>query len=47
VTRRHLTGYLRGLPGAASIRKRLLFSDSLAECLQILEEERTRLAAAA
>lgn len=47
VTRRHLTGYLRGLPGAASIRKRLLFCDSLAGCLEILSEEGDRLARAA
>ncbi|NUP07415.1 MAG: tRNA dihydrouridine synthase DusB [Polyangiaceae bacterium] len=47
VTRRHLTGYLRGLPGAASIRKRLLFCDSLAGCLEILAEEGERLAQAA
>ncbi len=47
VTRRHLTGYLRGLPGAASIRKRLLFCDSLAGCLEIIEEEGARLANAA
>jgi tRNA-dihydrouridine synthase len=47
VTRRHLTGYLRGLQGAAAIRKRLLFCDSLAGCLDILEEERVRLARAA
>jgi nifR3 family TIM-barrel protein len=46
VTRRHLTGYLRGLPGAASIRKRLLFCDSLAGCLEILAEEGERLLAA-
>lgn len=45
VTRRHLTGYLRGLPGAASIRKRLLFCDSLEGCLAILAEEGERLAA--
>jgi tRNA-dihydrouridine synthase len=45
VTRRHLTGYLRGLPGAASIRRRLLFCDSLAGCLDILAEEHERLAA--
>ncbi|RYE84853.1 MAG: tRNA dihydrouridine synthase DusB, partial [Myxococcales bacterium] len=32
VTRRHLTGYLRGLPGAAAIRRTLLFCDSLAGC---------------
>jgi nifR3 family TIM-barrel protein len=45
VTRRHLTGYLRGLPGAAAIRKRLLFCDTLSGCLEILAEEGERLAA--
>lgn len=45
VTRRHLTGYLRGLPGASAIRKRLLFCDSLEGCLAILAEENERLAA--
>ena len=45
VTRRHLTGYLRGLPGASAIRKRLLFCDSLEGCLSILAEENERLAA--
>jgi len=37
VTRRHLTGYLKGLPGAAALRKRLLVEDSLARCLEILD----------
>jgi len=45
VTRRHLTGYLRGLNGASAIRKRLLFCDSLAGCLEILDQEEQRLAA--
>lgn len=45
VTRRHLTGYLRGLPHAGAIRKRLLFCDSLAGCLEILSEEEAALAA--
>jgi tRNA-dihydrouridine synthase B len=36
VTRRHLAGYLKGLPGAASLRQRLLVEDSLARCLEIL-----------
>ncbi len=44
VTRRHLTGYLRGLPGAAAIRKRLLFCDTLAGCLEIIDEEAARVA---
>ena len=47
VTRRHLTGYLRGLPGAASIRKRLLFCDTLAGCLEIIDEEEARIASVA
>jgi tRNA-dihydrouridine synthase B len=36
VTRRHLSGYLRGLPGAASLRQRLVRCDSLDGCLEIL-----------
>jgi nifR3 family TIM-barrel protein len=36
VTRRHLGGYLKGLPGAASLRRSLLLEDSLAGCLDIL-----------
>src|SRR5262249_17661710 len=47
VTRRHLTGYLRGLPNAATIRKRLLFCDSLQGCVDILNEEESRLSTAA
>jgi tRNA-dihydrouridine synthase B len=38
VTRRHLSGYLRGLRGAAQLRRRLLTIDSLAECLDVLEQ---------
>ena len=38
VTRRHLSGYLRGLPGAAALRKKLLVVDELATCLAILDE---------
>jgi tRNA-dihydrouridine synthase B len=45
VTRRHLSGYLRGLPGAAAIRKELLFCDSLSGCLEILDRVGQRLAA--
>jgi len=37
VTRRHLSGYLRGLPGAASLRQRLNVCDTLEGCLEILE----------
>lgn len=45
VTRRHLTGYLRGLPGAAALRRQLLFCDSLAGCLSILDAAGEALAA--
>lgn len=37
VTRRHLSGYLRGLPGAAALRRELLFCDTLSGCLDILD----------
>jgi tRNA-dihydrouridine synthase len=36
-TRRHLAGYLKGLPGAASLRQMLNLCDSLDGCLAILE----------
>lgn len=36
VTRRHLSGYLRGIAGAASLRQRLVTCDSLEGCLDIL-----------
>ena len=42
VIRRHLTGYLHGLKGAAAIRRELLFDDTLAGCLSILERAETR-----
>src|SRR5271165_3072503 len=35
-TRRHLSGYLKGLPGAAALRQRLNLCDSLEGCLAIL-----------
>jgi nifR3 family TIM-barrel protein len=38
VTRRHLSGYLRGLPGAAALRNRLNTCDSLAGCFEILDQ---------
>lgn len=41
-TRRHLTGYLRGLPGAAVLRQTLVTTHTVAGCLAILEEARTR-----
>ncbi len=37
VTRRHLSGYLRGMPGAAALRQRLVTCDSLAGCMDILD----------
>ena len=45
VTRRHLSGYLHGLRGAAALRRRLLFCDSLEGCLAILDEAMQDLAA--
>jgi nifR3 family TIM-barrel protein len=45
VTRRHLTGYLHGLRGAAAIRRRLLFCETLAGCLEILADATQDLAA--
>lgn len=44
-TRRHLAGYLTGLPGAAAIRKELLLCPTLEGCLAILDESERRLAA--
>lgn len=38
VTRRHLAGYLKGLPGGALLRKRLLVCDTLVGCLEMLQE---------
>jgi tRNA-dihydrouridine synthase len=45
VTRRHLSGYLCGLRGAAALRKSLLFCDDLAGCLEILDDAVERIAA--
>ncbi|WP_394843430.1 tRNA dihydrouridine synthase DusB [Pendulispora brunnea] len=44
VTRRHLSGYLSGLPGASAMRQRLFQTDSLSECLDFLEESAARAA---
>jgi tRNA-dihydrouridine synthase B len=38
VTRRHLSGYLHGIVGAADLRRRLNTCDSLDECLSMLDE---------
>jgi tRNA-dihydrouridine synthase B len=45
-TRRHLAGYLKGLPGAASLRQALNRCDSLDGCLAILDGARVHVAAA-
>jgi tRNA-dihydrouridine synthase len=44
-TRRHLSGYLKGLPGAAMLRQELNACDSLAGCLAILDSAMGRIAA--
>ena len=46
-TRRHLSGYLKGLPGAAALRQELNQCDSLEGCLAILDAASNRLAVAA
>jgi tRNA-dihydrouridine synthase B len=43
-TRRHLSGYLKGLPGAAALRQRLNTCDSLEGCLAILGDAHARAA---
>ena len=45
-TRRHLAGYLKGMPGAAALRQALNRCDALDGCLEILESARARSAAA-
>jgi tRNA-dihydrouridine synthase B len=44
-TRRHLTGYLSGLRGAAQLRQKLNLCDSLAGCLDILSGAEVQAAA--
>jgi nifR3 family TIM-barrel protein len=39
-TRRHLAGYLKGMPGAAALRQALNHCDTLGGCLGILESAR-------
>ncbi|HEX3346195.1 MAG TPA: tRNA-dihydrouridine synthase [Polyangiaceae bacterium] len=46
-TRRHLSGYLKGLPGAAALRQQLNQCDSLEGCLGILDTALARTDAAA
>src|SRR5271170_2233464 len=45
VTRRHLSGYLSGLPGAGQVRRRLMECETYDECAAILNEARERIAA--
>jgi tRNA-dihydrouridine synthase len=45
VTRRHLTGYLSGLPGAGQVRRRLMECETYDACAAILVEARERAAA--
>ena len=45
VTRRHLSGYLHGIVGAADLRRRLNTCDSLDDCLAMLDESRSSVAA--
>jgi tRNA-dihydrouridine synthase B len=44
-TRRHLSGYLKGLPGAAALRQELNQCDTLDGCLAILGSASSRVAA--
>ena len=44
VTRRHLSGYLRGLHGAAALRQKLVLCDSLEGCLELLDGATARAA---
>ena len=44
-TRRHLSGYLSGLPGASQLRRALNLCDSLEGCLEILDSYGKRAAA--
>jgi tRNA-dihydrouridine synthase len=46
-TRRHLSGYLKGLAGAAALRQELNLCDSLDGCLAILDAASERVAYAA
>src|SRR5271170_565238 len=45
VTRRHLSGYLSGLPGAGQVRRRLMEPETYDDCAAILIEARERVAA--
>src|SRR5580700_1110688 len=45
VTRRHLSGYLSGLPGAGQVRRRLMDCETYDSCAAVLNEARARIAA--
>jgi tRNA-dihydrouridine synthase B len=45
VTRRHLSGYLRGLPGAAQLRNQLNHTPTMAGCMELLDRALERRAA--
>src|ERR1700722_19311850 len=45
VTRRHLSGYLSGIPGAGQVRRRLMECETYEACAAILNEARDRVAA--
>jgi nifR3 family TIM-barrel protein len=47
VTRRHLAGYLHGLPNAAVTRRRLMECDTQAACIEVLDALKTDLSVAA
>jgi hypothetical protein len=38
----YLSGYLRGVPGASALRQKLLHRESLAACLEVLDDYRAR-----
>ncbi len=44
VTRRHLSGYLSGLRGAAELRRKLNITETMNECIDILEGARAQVA---
>jgi tRNA-dihydrouridine synthase len=44
-TRRHISGYLKGLPGAGALRRELFQHDTLDRCLEVLDRFRQQRAA--
>jgi tRNA-dihydrouridine synthase B len=45
VTRRHVSGYLKGMAGAAALRREIMTAEDLGRCLEILDGIELRLAA--